>query len=219
MVIHDCVFSSQISLVCGDTENGVWNTDDFLARLVKGCIQLEASPFLIPTDAKDLPKIDMSPVDYVSNVIVNVVLMNRWSDEYPRNFNVVNPSPFPYYKLFEVVKSYGYKLTHLPYPTWRQKFLESVQQSSHDDIRKNPLFPVASQFTESWIEHLSNPIYSNINVESTIGTELTFPDLERLINLYLSYFNQCNFIPSPEVPTSGQIVSGRVHMLCRTNRN
>ncbi|KAI8843067.1 hypothetical protein BC829DRAFT_425943 [Chytridium lagenaria] len=48
--------------IVGDSESGVGNTDDFLWRLVKGCIQLGKVPRIANV-------VNMCPVDYVANAV------------------------------------------------------------------------------------------------------------------------------------------------------
>jgi hypothetical protein len=182
---------------------------------------------------KKCPLIDMSPVDYVSKVIADVVLANNWNGPY--NFNVVNPSPYPYHKLFEHVNLFGYRITQLPYALWRQKFLESLDsvnldggEASEDakQVEPNALLPVAAQFTEEWINHLENPVYDQINVQTAVGASVPFPDLEKLVNVYLSYFIRCEFIKPPQDRSSNMakqfdwgVIGSGVQRLTRTNRN
>jgi L-aminoadipate-semialdehyde dehydrogenase len=52
--------------IVGDSLTGVSNSDDFLWRLVKGCIQLGKIPRISNI-------INMCPVDYVSNSIAEIV--------------------------------------------------------------------------------------------------------------------------------------------------
>lgn len=49
--------------VFGDSKTGVMNTDDFLARMMKGCVQLGVIPNIHNT-------INMVPVDHVARVVV-----------------------------------------------------------------------------------------------------------------------------------------------------
>lgn len=52
--------------IVGDSTTGVSNSDDFLWRLVKGCIQLGKIPRISNI-------INMCPVDYVANAIAEIV--------------------------------------------------------------------------------------------------------------------------------------------------
>ena len=103
--------------ITGDTVNGLWNTDDYLCRFIKGCIQLvsrrklhtlfmvsnialsfqEAAPIIDPSMG-----LDMSPVDYVSKAVVAILLANHNDlEKLHKNHNVINPALTTYQSLFE----------------------------------------------------------------------------------------------------------------------
>jgi hypothetical protein len=160
----------------------------------------------------------MSPVDYVSEVIAHIVLQNNW--EGPHSFNVVNPSPFSYSKLFEQVRAFGFNLDHVEYQDWRSSLLESLENAGSDSQEMNALFPVAAQFSPNWINNLKNPEYSNKNVELMVKSEVKFPDMDLLIDLYLSYFIKCRFIDPPaHISHKFETQSEKFEKLTRTNRN
>jgi hypothetical protein len=175
---------------------------------------------------KKPPGIDMSPVDYVSKVIVEIVVHNKWTG--PVNFNVVNPNPYPYHKLFERVNQFGYPLTHLPYELWRRKFLEVIEENSNEakaDGEPIAILPVAAQFSESWINNLKNPEYSQENVKTVLKDTVPFPDVDKLINIYLSYFIRCEFLEPPQDFTAEKskhfdwgVIGSGIQRLTRTNR-
>jgi L-aminoadipate-semialdehyde dehydrogenase len=52
--------------IVGDSHRGVTNTDDFIWRLIKGCIQLGQAPRISNI-------VNMCSVDYVANCVVEVV--------------------------------------------------------------------------------------------------------------------------------------------------
>jgi L-aminoadipate-semialdehyde dehydrogenase len=88
--------------VTGDSENGIWNTDDFLCRMIKGCIQLKAAP-LLPPDAT----LDMSTVDYVCKTVAYLSI-GASGEGLGKNYHLTNPNLYSYETLFGAVKSFGY---------------------------------------------------------------------------------------------------------------
>lgn len=50
----DSVIGLRVSLVSGSSHSGVWNTDDFLCRLIKGCVQLGLTPFVKEDEVRTL---------------------------------------------------------------------------------------------------------------------------------------------------------------------
>eukprot|EP01121_Diplochlamys_sp_Union-15-3_P007669 TRINITY_DN1967_c0_g1_i2.p1 TRINITY_DN1967_c0_g1~~TRINITY_DN1967_c0_g1_i2.p1 ORF type:complete len:765 (-),score=135.67 TRINITY_DN1967_c0_g1_i2:104-2398(-) len=195
--------------VIGDSINGVWNADDFLCRLMKGCIQLGAFPKLNST-------LDMSSVDYVSKSIIYIALNHSSSN---RGYNIVNPNLYSYEKLFHSLKSVGYPIQELEYSDWRQKLVTAV--SNGED---NALSSIISHFTPEWPSGLKNPIYDCSNTLTLLKeTNITQPDLSALFPLFVSYLIQCGFLPVPKIPSP--VLSTRLEkrkalrMLSRSGRH
>jgi len=75
----------RLGYVLGDSETGVCNTDDFLIRMLKGCIQLSARP----TDHQLCPRywqpaLTHEPVSIASRVLwirSSRVSYDAWKDE------------------------------------------------------------------------------------------------------------------------------------------
>src|SRR5262249_23669391 len=119
--------------VTGDSATGISNTDDFVSRMIKGCIQLGCVP---DSDAM----IEMVPVDYVSKAIDHLSLQR----ELPSNmFHVVNPRRVPSRDFVRILGSAGYKMKLLPYAEWRNALFEDAKTSAG-----NALFPLLTLFTD-----------------------------------------------------------------------
>ena len=70
-------------VITGDSQTGVANTDDFMHRIIKGCLELGLVPD-IDTE------VDMTPVDFVSSAIVALSQERNclgWA------FHLINPQP------------------------------------------------------------------------------------------------------------------------------
>jgi thioester reductase-like protein len=72
--------------ILGDSVTGVWNVDDFLARILKGCLQLGAYPTF--AEGED-PPIEGAPVDAVAHLIVHRALA-LYGDDDERSLVVVS---------------------------------------------------------------------------------------------------------------------------------
>jgi thioester reductase-like protein len=134
----------------GDAERGVWNVDDFLCRLLKGCVQLGAAPSIA-----DAAVLDVTPVNVVADIVVAAALGDS-----KRNINVVNPQRFRFAALFQGLRDFGYVAESLPYATWRQRLLESDREERRcrrrtDATREqNALAPLLSVLTPTWADAL-----------------------------------------------------------------
>jgi len=197
--------------ICGDSKTGCWNTDDFLCRLIKGVIQLGGAPVL-----DDHLTLNMAPVDYVAKLIVQIASHSR---NYNKAFTLLNPSAIPYSMLFDHLESFGYALQRWDYPSWRSRLQQALADTS-----ENALFPVASVFSEQWVESLHRPKYDMSNHLSALqGSRLQPVALDKeLVLTYVSYLHAIRFLPPPLHPSPLsplRVLSQNLQQLTRTGRN
>lgn len=196
--------------VTGHSKIGVWNTDDFLCRLIKGCIELKAAPIL-----KDA-SLDMAAVDFVTKSIVYLSL----NAEENKSYNVTNENNYTFENLFDSVKSYGYELEYLPYKEWRNKLIDACKSG------ENTLGPMVTFFSENWDESLTkHPIFVHDNMKKDLsGSDIKCPRVEDILPVYFSYLLRCGFIESPReasniLEINWDLIGSGVEMLTRTNRH
>jgi thioester reductase-like protein len=118
-------------IITGHSQTGVWNTDDFMSRLIKSWIELGSAPDLDGAT-------DMTPVDYVSSAIVRLSL----SAQAPgKVYHLVNPKQIHLRELTAWIRSSGYTIEHVTYDQWRTELLSRGQrfkgQAAHSLV---PLF-------------------------------------------------------------------------------
>jgi len=191
--------------VTGHSKTGVWNTDDFLCRLLKGCVQLGKAPEIDPT----IP-VDMSPVDYVSGAIVHLMLGLRANT----TFHVIYPHQFTYYQLLNSLASFGYAVQFVPFTEW-QASIATAPSSATTSV----LSAVLSTFSERWDQHLRHPRYEHANTQRQIA-QGACARIEDVLGIYFSYLIAAGFLQPPSsVNTNGNKVEGSVDLLTRTNRS
>lgn len=128
-------WSVRPSYVVGDSRTAVTNTDDFLMRLLKGCIQLGLTPDINNT-------INMVPVDHVALL---ASLSSLSVPETPQSaasptFAVAQVSAHPKITFNSFLSSlplYGYNVRRTEYYTWRQALEKHVLE-----VQDNALFPL-----------------------------------------------------------------------------
>lgn len=166
--------------VSGDTASGIWNTDDFLPRMLKGCIQLRSVP---DSDAQ----IQIVPVDYVSKAIVHLSRQRTLSSNV---FHIVSPRTLPTRDLARLIASLGYNVTIVPYAEWRNALLEDARVSSG-----NVLYPLLTMFTDDpLLEQV--PAFDCCNtLEGLKGTNIVCPEMNAdLMAKYLAHFRNSGFL-------------------------
>lgn len=120
------------SRISGHSQTGVFNQNDFLAKLILGCIQLEAAP---DEDIKE----NIVPVDYVSKAIVR---LSRNKTALGKSFHLVNSQTLHSDMLIEQIRSLGYALKTTDYQDWRSQLLQITQGSAqHPLYSLIPFFP------------------------------------------------------------------------------
>jgi L-aminoadipate-semialdehyde dehydrogenase len=98
--------------VTGDAATGVTNTDDFLIRMWKGCIQLKCRPRISNT-------VNMVPVNHVARVCVASALCPPVA---PLGVVQVTAHPRPTFSQYlAALQAYGYDIPEVEYDVWRQK--------------------------------------------------------------------------------------------------
>jgi thioester reductase-like protein len=117
-------------MVLGDSRSGISNPDDYLTKMLLGCLQLGHAPLR----AYDLA---VAPVDWVSRALVALSLQPA---SRAHAFHLVAPRPLPWNELFAHVRAQGLSLQLLPYEAWRQTLLEAL---ASEQAKDNPLAPLA----------------------------------------------------------------------------
>ncbi|KAL9592049.1 MAG: hypothetical protein Q9179_007111, partial [Wetmoreana sp. 5 TL-2023] len=118
----------------GNTNNleTVTNTDDFLIRYLKGCIQLGCAPAIHNG-------INMVPVDHVARCVVACALHPSTS---PSSSTVtvgqITARPrMTFAEFAATLKTYGYDVDLVPYEEWKEKLVRYVEQQPQQDEAKD----------------------------------------------------------------------------------
>ncbi|EME41301.1 hypothetical protein DOTSEDRAFT_81657 [Dothistroma septosporum NZE10] len=107
--------------VMGDPENGVSNTDDFLVRMLKGCVQVGARPEVSNT-------INMVPVTRVART-VNAVSFYGESG----NVHHVDARPrLTFNEYLAALETFGYSVPSESYDTWKHKVEKYVEEGKEE---------------------------------------------------------------------------------------
>ncbi|PVU90289.1 hypothetical protein BB561_004937, partial [Smittium simulii] len=172
--------------VIGDTKNGVTNTDDFIWRLVKGCLELRASPEMNNV-------VNLCPVDYVAQVVVEAASLPISLKHLV--YHVFNKQQFKFKDLFSLVSEYGYTLPGTEYIKWRDNLLEYTTSSTQD----NALFPLLHFVMDDLPTSTRAPELDISNTTELMQSiNVTCPDVANLMGLYLAYLAKAQFLPLPD---------------------
>ena len=176
-------------LIAGDSQTGIWNTDDFTCRFLKGCIQMGSMPDMNCG-------ITIVPVDYVSQAIV---YLSR--QKLPGlAFHVNNPHFSSWSFFVDWINSFGYRVREIPYPEWETQLINL-------DSKDNALSGLLPFFLRRWSkEQLTfaglGQRRVKLDCQATVarlaGSSIVCPSVDsQLLKTYFSYFVRRGFLKPP----------------------
>ncbi|ODH46207.1 L-aminoadipate-semialdehyde dehydrogenase [Paracoccidioides brasiliensis] len=187
--------------ILGDTETGVCNTDDFLIRMLKGCIQLSSRPHIVNT-------VNSVPVKHVARVVVAAGL-----NPLPGGVHVVHVTGHPRLRMNEYLsflEFYGYKVLEVDYDIWKDELEKYVSAGgSEKDQEQHALMPLyhfcvndlpattrAPELDDrNAVKILKADAVNWTGVDESAGYGITREDVGR----YLSYLAEIGFVSRPSV--------------------
>ncbi|KAI2634540.1 putative aminoadipate protein [Xylaria nigripes] len=205
--------------ILGDMVTGVCNTDDFLVRMLKGCIQLAARPRIINT-------VNAVPVNHVARTVMASAL-----NPIPDGVHVIHVTAHPRLRMNEylsLLEYYGYKAPEVSYDTWKSELEQFVSAGALEkDQEQHSLMPLFHFCVNDLPAHTRAPELDDSNaakvlkadaenwtgVDDSFGYGITREDVGR----FLGYLTKIRFIkgPSekgrtlPEILVDAQAVGGR----------
>ncbi|ORZ36610.1 hypothetical protein BCR44DRAFT_1068427 [Catenaria anguillulae PL171] len=169
--------------IVGHSQSGVTNADDFIWRLVKGCIELGACP-----DVTNV--VNMCPVDYVASVVVALTLgagdaqvsapaiavndggecESVWAPPhariYGRVYHTFNPENFRFVDLLAgSLTSAWPSVKQVPYLDWRAQLLERTMA----DGPASALFPLLHFVLDDLPTATRAPALDTSNTRAVLG--------------------------------------------------
>ncbi len=174
--------------VTGHSDTGAWNMDNFLCRLIRGCIDIGKAP----VEQMDF---DIVPVDYVSKAIV---YLSQQPLSIGKTFHFNNKAPVKSGDIIAWINAFGCLVQPISFTEWREN-VKTVTKQSTD----HPLYPLLSMFQEDVAgEDKSVDIrkeYSTTKTEGALlesGIQCPAADRE-LFDVYLSCLQRNGMITRP----------------------
>ena len=193
--------------VLGSSKTGVTNTDDFLVRMLKGCVQLGTRPNINNT-------VNMVPVDHVARTVVACAFHPPVSPtgaaKEAAGVTVTHITGHPrlrFNQYLSALQTYGYEATLTDYVPWASSLEHYV--SAHEDFALMPLFTFVANDLPS---NTRAPDLDDRNAEAALyaDAEWTGEDVsagsgvtKREVGLYLAYLVEVGFLPRPKGTVEG----------------
>ncbi|KAI9040973.1 L-aminoadipate-semialdehyde dehydrogenase [Aspergillus affinis] len=191
--------------VLGDSQTGTTNTDDFLIRMIKGCIQLSSRPNINNT-------VNMVPVDHVARVVIAGAFQPACK---PIGVAQVTGHPrLRFNQFLGALQLYGYDVPQVDYVPWSTSLEEYVNSGEHDDLESQhalmPLFhfvvsdlPSNTKAPELDDKYAAASLRADAawsGVDASAGAGVT----EELVGLYVSYLVAVGFLPAPPASSTAR---------------
>jgi L-aminoadipate-semialdehyde dehydrogenase len=182
--------------VTGETNEGTTITDDFLVRILKGCIQLGAYP-----DLGDDNYINMMPVDGVSKLCVAAAFDTAAGMPL---LNAVNRT-VSFNKYLSVLPQVGYAVEKVDYEIWRSKLETYVSSSSEKKSEEHALLPLYHLAVSDLPGDSKSPVLNTTNSTALVRSASLDPGMptvdESILARYLAYLVAIDFIKAPASST------------------
>ncbi|MGW3044490.1 amino acid adenylation domain-containing protein [Kitasatospora sp. NPDC001159] len=168
------------SRISGDTRTGACQTDDYLWRVLKGCVQAKAAP------AGATMAIDLVPVDFVAGALVAA---SRRAEAANGVYHLTNHRRVPLTAVLGHLREYGFELAELPFEQW----CEAVGADP-----ENAAYPLLGVLTDSG-GGVPDALFDATGTERALaGTGVTLPVVDReLFTVYLDWFVKAGYLPAP----------------------
>nr|WP_281252616.1 thioester reductase domain-containing protein [Lentzea kentuckyensis] len=166
----------RVDTVCGSRVSGACQTNDFVWRSLKGCLQAKA----VPAQAKAL--FTIAPVDYVSAAIVG--LSKKPKEPKQATYHLCSSEPVSLNKLVDRLRHHGHQLEELPREQWNDRV------RSDPDNAANALLDVFTEATQA--EEL------RITYDAGETAEAGFPCPEitdDLLDTCIRFFERTGYFP------------------------
>ncbi|KAI9804752.1 MAG: putative NRPS-like protein biosynthetic cluster [Sarcosagium campestre] len=191
--------------VTGDSRSGVTNTDDFLIRMLKGCVQLSSCPDISNA-------VNMVPVDHVARIVVACAIHPPVTP-----FGVAQVTGHPrlsFNGLLSTLSRYGYDVPQVPYSQWRTSLEEYVGGGGAKTRDVHALMPLFHFVTNDLPSSTVTPELDDRNALRSLQSDApnvsdlppTSPGVTAdLMGVYLAYLVAVGFLPPP--PATGKGLS------------
>jgi thioester reductase-like protein len=110
--------------ILADSRTGVCNLDDYVTRMILGCVELGAAPL------RNYPL----PIGMVDEVARSIVAISRTPDCFGRAHHVIARAPLHWNRIFDAVREAGYDVSSVPWTEWCRRLTESTRAGAHNAL-------------------------------------------------------------------------------------
>src|ERR1700734_2483835 len=174
----------------------VTNTDDFVWRMVKGCVQLGLVPNINNT-------INMVPVDHVAKCTSLAAIAPLAHTGLTVLHIVARPLP-TFNDLLSSLAQYGFPTQQCEYLVWRRKLEQHVME-----VQDNALFPLLHFVLDDLPTSTKAPELDDTNTNALLAPhvqETNSTVSHALMGKYLAWLVGAGFLPSPSISAPEKVL-------------
>jgi L-aminoadipate-semialdehyde dehydrogenase len=195
--------------VLGDPEHGTTNTDDFLVRMLKGCIQLKSRPDINNT-------INMVPVTHVARVVVAASFNPPTA---PLGVAQITSHPrITFNEFLGSLENFGYQAPLVSYKQWKTD-METYVADRSGTKEENALLPLYHFVTGDLPADTKAPELDDTNAAEALKKDQAWTGqdwsggaavTEETVGVYISYLIELGFMPRPEQKGVRELVMSKL---------
>lgn len=190
--------------VTGESQRGTTITDDFLVRILKGCVQLSYFPDLGKENS-----INAMPVDGLAQICAAAAAYPPTTDQGKGGVKVLNATrrSMTFNDYFRCLVKYGYGVQRASYEAWRMMLQDYVNFTAEEGYEEHALLPLFHLAVSDLPADSRSPALDDANTRALLeraaadglgdGKEPSFELGEQVVERYLAYLHEIGFIPSP----------------------
>lgn len=188
--------------VFGDSKTGSVNTDDFLIRMIKGCVQLGFIPDIYNS-------VNMVPVDHVARVVV-ATSFHPPSDAQLTVAHVTSQPRIRFNQFLSSLDEYGYQVEQADYVPWRIALEKYVIADAND----NALYPLLHFVLDDLPQSTKAPELDDTNTRISLRKDASWTGKDfsegmgidnKQMGIYLAYLVAIGFLETPSVKSSSKL--------------
>ncbi|KAF8420109.1 hypothetical protein EV426DRAFT_719603 [Tirmania nivea] len=188
--------------VTGDSKTGVTNTDDFLVRMLKGCVQLGQIPAIHNT-------VNMVPVDHVARAVAACAFFPPASGDASIVAHVTSHPRLRFTGFLGTLSTYNYPVSTVDYIPWRialEKHITAPSTTEDGKEEQNALFPLLHFVLDNLPQSTKAPELDDFNAAEALKRDAEWTKEDKsggmgvsveIMGIYLGYLVSLEFLPAP----------------------
>jgi thioester reductase-like protein len=185
--------------VLPDSRTGATNTEDYVTKVIQGCVQLGLAP-------RRQYALSVGTVDHLARLVVSLASRppagppGVGSAGVGGTFHTIDPRPLAWNEIFVQIRRFGYPVRSVPFDDWRSRLIEQVDADGED----NALAPLMAMIGETPDRRM--PVIDCSAVAAALPPDgCAAPELdEGFFGRMLGFFVRGRLLPPIPVPASGE---------------